>query len=183
MVQYGGAITQSGQLVSGGPGSNVGGEVITLERIRRGTSTASDIHHVTTDSNGFWSFTTRPYWSAFYRAQWGGFGCTTFRSGDTNQVRVRMTIARSSATVGPGQSYTISGTIRFAHPGGHIYLQSMKKGTSTVTTRTLTLDSSSNWTFTSRNFRSATYLFRAVFPTQDADHLGGHTGWISVTIA
>jgi hypothetical protein len=183
VVTYGGAITQSGQLVSGGPGSNVAGEHIQLHRVRRGTSTVSDIINVTTDSNGFFSVSVRPYWSAFYGAEWGAAGCSTFRSGDTNQVRVRMTIVRSAATVSPGQVYTLSGTVKFAHPGGYIVLQSFKQGSSTINTRTITLDSTSAWSFRSRNFARGTYWFRAIFPSQDADHLGAHTVWVPITVS
>jgi len=180
-VTYGGVVTINGRLVPEA-GADVSGKSIHLNTIRAGTGTPQGLSIVTTNANGYFTFSWRPFWSAFNYARYNGTSvCPAERSGDSNQVRVRISIARSAATVAAGSPFTISGGVRFGHPGGHMSIQWFKPGGSVVTAP-MTLNSLSNYskTFTSRS--RGVFFFRTIFPTQDVDHLGSHTVWIQVTI-
>jgi hypothetical protein len=181
-VTYGGLISITGRLIPEA-GANVSGKLIAIKKIRGGTSTVSDTATVTTDSNGFFQTSLSPFWSAFHTARWAGTGsCPAEKGGNSNSVRVKIYIGRFPSSVAAGATYRIAGGVRFGHPGGYVYLQSFKQGVGTITTVTLGLNQFSNYSRVSRNFSRGVYWFRAIFPTQDADHLGGHTGWVSVKV-
>jgi hypothetical protein len=108
-----------------------------------------------------------------YRVRFAGDGGARPATSAVKRVNVRVSVSNGTATgkLKLGGRRTISGTVAPNHAGKKVAV-TIKKGKTTVATRSPTLSSSSGYATSFRPTSTGTYTVTASF-AGDADHLGG----------
>jgi hypothetical protein len=153
-------ITLRGKVVDADTGQRVSGQKVYLYRKVKGTTTY--VHsgaRATTAANGTFSFTYHPKASARYYVTTRGAGRMGAKSASTHvSVKGRANLKLSRASVKSGATVTFSGKVR-PQTGSTVALQ-RKQGSSWVTKKTATPNSSGGFSFRWKTKSHTDYFWR-----------------------
>ncbi|MFY9588918.1 MAG: hypothetical protein WAT66_15865 [Actinomycetota bacterium] len=198
-ITYGDRILVGGELSANqttDPGADVSDEAVDVKATDVGTSLVHTYPATTGNGEdaGIFAIGLDPPLVPFASARWIGTwtgAASTPCDGVTETsdnsiflgVRARVAIHRSNVNPDAGEAFRITGGVAPNHAGKLVTLQWRREGGDTLFSTVLTLDSSSRYSkrFVSRT-PGARWLFRTLYPRQDAEHLANRTRWVRVTI-
>ena len=169
-ITYGQSVTLHGRLTDSG-GNGLGGKPLDVYPFYSSTH-YGPVVHIKTDSNGYWSYTTKPARTAKYFAAFrgdSGFGASYKAVVETVRAAVHITKVSSSSSSHTAP-VTISGSVAPNESGRTVYIYEMRSG-KPVQVGTATLGSSSTFGFTHTWGRGTHYVF-ARFYGQNGVALG-----------
>ncbi|GAC1422051.1 MAG: hypothetical protein NVSMB57_15360 [Actinomycetota bacterium] len=163
-----------------------------------GSSRTVSLGYVQTNDSGEFSYDDTPDRSTAYSVDYtpegtvggpspspggvGGSACTGATSRE-REVGVRPGLSflpTSGSKVAVGKSVSFKGTIKPAHPGLWVYLQTLS-GKTWKKAASYRLDARSSFRFTYSKGQKGMVLFRVIYPTQDLDHLWNVSRNLSAT--
>lgn len=170
---FGQATTLSGQLTAGGKA--LAGRKVVLEAKPYGANAYGPVPNgvLTTNTGGSFSLSgVTPAKHTDYRVRFAGDGAAQPATSAVSRVDVRVSVSNNTATtnLGLGGSRTISGMVAPNHVGKTVTV-TVKKGTTTVATSSLALNSSSGYSTSFKPTSTGTYTVTASY-AGDADNLG-----------
>lgn len=148
-ITYGTTVTFSGRLIDA-HGYGVGGKRLSLYPVYAG-GRKGGAAHPTTNTHGYWAFSTKPIANATYVISFAGdsaFGASSRSVAETVRVRIRITsvTARNSSHT---TAVRIAGTVGPNEHGRHVYIYEVRGGKNVrIAMVTLTTKSTFSYTHT-----------------------------------
>lgn len=173
LLTYGSGTTISGKLTSFG--EPVSGKQVILEKRPAGETDFTPFATAITASDGAFSHSySYPDRHSDYRARFAGEQDTGFEPSTSSvaavNVRVGVTLSVSAANLKLGRARGISGYVSPNHAGDTVIVL-VKRGSDTITRKTLTLDADSRYRWIYKPSKAGNYRF-AVTYAGDPDHFG-----------
>lgn len=172
-LTYGAGATISGKLTSFG--KPVPGKQVILEKRPAGETDFTPFATATTEPDGTFSHSySHPDRHSDYRARFVGEQATGFEPSTSSvtsvNVRVGVTLSVSGANLKLGRARTISGYVSPNHAGETVSML-VKRGSDTITRKTLTLDADSRYRWIYKPSKAGNYRFVVTY-AGDPDHFG-----------